>query len=125
MALCIQSTILFLVVILFLMFQKTYCILPTYTPAIKSNNLGRDALIKVYFRQGYVYKDIVSFLNILHGIQIGYEYLRHVIRRLGLRRKKPYTDADLDSVIQAIQDHRLGSGMAYWFCFACSNCKKK
>ena len=100
----------FCAIIIICLLENAVATLPKYTPALRHSIEGRDALIRSYFHQGYAYKEIVLFLTTLHGIKIGYEYLRHVVRKLGLRRKKIYDDATLQSVIDAIREECKGSG---------------
>ena len=53
---------------------------------------------------------ISLFLSTMHGIAIGANYIRVVIRKLGLRRRKPLSDDMLEDVVNAIRIEYGGSG---------------
>ena len=110
MAGAVNVRALFFLFIVIVVLQSAYAPMPEYTPAITRTLSARNALIKSYFHQGYAYKDISLFLSTMHGIAIGANYIRVLIRKLGLRRRKPLSDDMLEDVVNAIRMEYRGSG---------------
>ena len=54
--------------------------------------------------------DISLSLSTMHGIAIGANYIRVVIKKLGLRRRKPLSDDMLEDVVNGIRMEYRGSG---------------
>lgn len=71
---------------------------------------NRDGLISAYFRQGYSYKDIVLFLASIHGLKIGVDRLKQILRRLRLRRREPQNEETVQRVVAAVQKEMEESG---------------
>ena len=65
-----ENEIEFLCVFVFIAFNVTNAIRPTYLYVIKSNGGSRNEIIRAYFEHGYSYKDISAFLQTLHNITL-------------------------------------------------------
>ena len=78
---------LLLIYVVFMCFNGAYAPGLSYTPALSRATQSRDLLIKAYFYQGYTHRDIAMFLSVMHGISIGTEWLKKLVRRFGLRRR--------------------------------------
>lgn len=46
-----------------------------------------DTLIKSYFKEGYTYSEICSFLELRHGIVLTIDQLRGQLKKLNLKRR--------------------------------------
>ena len=51
------------------------------------HNWDEDTLIKSYFREGYTYSQICSFLELRHGIILTLDQLRGRLKKLDLSRR--------------------------------------
>ena len=78
---------------------------------------ARNVLIKAYFNQGIIYKDIVLFLATLHGIHISVIGLKRVLRKLGLKRRAEYNEQNLKEIVAAITEEQQSTGK----CKSCKN----
>lgn len=78
---------------------------------------ARNVLIKAYFNQGFIYKDIVLFLATLHGIHISVIGLKRVLRRLGLKRRAECNEQNLKEIVAAITEEQQSTGK----CKSCKN----
>ena len=50
--------------------------LPNYIPNLRRGNEDRDSLIQDYFRLGFSYWEVLSFLLVYHGIRLGLDKVR-------------------------------------------------
>ena len=102
---------LLLIYVVFMCFNGAYAPGLSYTPALSRATQSRDVLIKAYFNQGYTHRDIAMFLSVMHGISIGTEWVKKLVRRLGLRRRRNVYDEDyLKQVLDGIREELKGSG---------------
>ena len=108
-----RTRLILLLILCVLLLDVAYAPLPYYTPAGGKVHGGRDALIKGYFRQGFKYKDIAFFLTTLHGISIGVNYLKHLVRKLKLRRRVELTDVRLQEILEVVDKETKTSGKKY------------
>ena len=83
--------------------------LPQYLRLIGQNPAGnRNEIIEEYFKFGFCYSEILSFLLLCHGISISLRQLKRIIKQRGLyRRKHP---SDLRIVVDVIQHELRGAG---------------
>ena len=79
-------------------------------PVNRREAAARNTLIRTYFNQGFVYKDIVLFLATLHGIHISEIGLKRVLQKLGLRRRTEYTEHKVKELVSVIIEEQEHSG---------------
>ena len=117
-----QSTLfsfsLLFIILLVEFFNKSYCVLPRYTPALLPNNNpdGIAGNIRGYFAQGYSNAEILGFLGVLHGVAIGIRTLKRWLRILGLKRQGRRNQAQLVAIVAAIlkeMEEYVGSHVGY------------
>ena len=89
--------------------------LPSYLPSVQANRAGKEALIRVYFNQGYAYKNIVLMLTTLHGIKMSLPTLKIILRRMNLKRRKPLTEDMTQEVVAAVRKELEESGQSLSF----------
>ncbi|XP_063971427.1 uncharacterized protein LOC135158071 [Lytechinus pictus] len=90
----------------------------------------RNAVIKICFEMGLMYKDIVTILATECGIVISFRHLKRLLRQHGLSRRKNYSD--IGEVVDFILKQVEGSGRLHgyrWMFEKCRahhiNCKKE
>ena len=81
-------------VLLALMFDAATCVVPS-----GGADVNRLELIKTYFYCGYLYKDIIILLHILHGIKLSLRQLKRILKTNHLSRNKNKTPEDI------VRDH--------------------
>ena len=86
-----------------------------YAPTPAKDNTVRNNAIKWYFNRGYAYKDITLFLAAMHGIRIGVDRLKAILKKLGLKRRTRHTEESLKDVVTAIQHELDGSGKNIYY----------
>ena len=59
-----------------------------YLP-VTDETRSRDELITEYFKLGFTYLEILAFLHRCHGTKLGIRQLNRILKRLGLKRKRP------------------------------------
>ena len=80
-----RSYIVFLA--LFTMIQKSFAVLPNYTPALSQNvAMRKDELVRHYFEQGYSNDEIACFLAVHHGIVLCIRMIKRILKRLNFAR---------------------------------------
>ena len=79
---------LLLIYVIFMCFNGAYAPALSYTPALSRATQSRDLLIKAYFYQGYTHRDIAMFLSVMQGMSIETQWVKKLVRRLGLRRRR-------------------------------------
>ena len=62
--------------------------LPDYLPNMRNDNQDRNYLIKEYFRLGFNYIEILSFLALYYGVRLSLRHLERILVSQGPRRKK-------------------------------------
>ena len=68
----------------------------------------RNYLIKEYFRLGFNYTKILSFLALYHGVRLSLRHLKRILVSQGLRRKK--IQSRIERVVDAIDQELQSSG---------------
>ena len=63
---------------------------------------SRDEIIALYFLYGYKYKLIRCFLYGLHGVLLSLRQVKRVLRRLGLKRRHPFTRGVCEQTVRAL-----------------------
>ncbi|OWF45037.1 hypothetical protein KP79_PYT01623 [Mizuhopecten yessoensis] len=85
----------------------TEAVVPNYFPSSKA--LSRLEIIKHYFKQGFMYQDIVCLLLIRHGFVISLRQLKRILKRNNLcRRHETWTP--IEEVTQVIRGELGNSG---------------
>ena len=84
-------------------------IMPSYIP-VTSGNSDRNSLIECYFNLGLDYSEILSFLLLVHGIQLSIRQLKRVLFSKGLRRRRNHSQPQ--EIIAAIQKESLKGPVA-------------
>lgn len=80
-----------------------------YLPLQQDCNLWhRNDVIMAYFRLGYSYVEIASFLTMFHDITISVRQICRILRSMGLRRRAPRVD--LMRVVDAVESEISGPG---------------
>ena len=82
--------------------------LPEYLPSTRNCNQDRNYLIKEYFRLGFNYTEILSFLALYHGVRLSLRHLKRILVSQGLRRKK--IQSPIERVADAIDQELQLSG---------------
>ena len=67
---------------------SSYYTLPNYLPTLRHGNQERNSLIEEYFRLGFNYSEMLSFLLLYHGVRLSLRQLERILRSRGLRRRK-------------------------------------
>ena len=83
---------------------------PSYVHSYSGNGSGRDALVRMYFKQGYSYKNIVLMLTTLHGVRISLRTLKRILNRLKLKKRVAISEELTRSVIEAVRKETTESG---------------
>ena len=68
----------------------------------------KQALVLKYFNDGFSYNEMISLLNVNHGVEISLRSLHRILRNTGLRRRNVSVDTKL--VIRAIVKELEGYG---------------
>ena len=89
-------------------FEAVNAVLPSYIPALGIAYYGRDSLVQQYFHLGLNYVEIISFLLLIHGINLSLRQLKRILRRKGLTRRQNYSDPA--EVVAAVGSELQGSG---------------
>ena len=78
-----------------------------------SNNELLEDTVKEYFRRGFLYKEIIHFLETFHGKPLNIRTLHRILRSEGLYRKTHSIDSRY--VIQFIENEisESGSSLGY------------
>ena len=79
----------------------------SYIP-VTSGNSDRNSLIECYFNLGLDYSEILSFVLLVHGIQLSIRRLKRVLFSKGLRRRRNHSQPQ--EIIAAIERELEGSG---------------
>ena len=60
--------------------------LPDYLPTVRNidGNHERNYFIEQYFRLGFKYPEIISFLLLCHGVRLSLRQLKRILRSRGL-----------------------------------------
>ena len=75
--------------------------------------MERDQVITSYFYQGLTYEEIVAVMGSLHGIFVSERHLKRILRRLGLYRRKHFTNVQ---EVEAFIDNELrGNGQLHGY----------
>ena len=72
-----------------------------WSPSLESGL--RDDLLLHYFGGGHKYRIILRFLRNVHNIRLSMRQLKRLLRRLGLRRRRPRTAENLRLVCRLIR----------------------
>lgn len=107
---------LLVLIIIAVIIDAAYAPGTQFPGTLSRRHARRDALIKGYFKAGYSNKDIALFLASVHGIKISVQWLKKVVRKLGLRRRFPQTEDTLRTLIEAIQGE-IAAGGKWSTCF--------
>lgn len=97
----------YVVLVLVLQVCLIECVVPNYLPIGRA--LSRLELIKHYFKQGFLYKEIVLFLLIRHGFKISLRQVKRILRRNNLCRRNVFR-TPINDVIEVIRGELEGSG---------------
>lgn len=97
----------YVILALFIHICLTEAVVSTYFPS--SRALSRLEVIKNYFKQGFLYQDIVCLLLIRHGFVISLRQLKRVLKRSNLRRRQE-TYTPIEEVTQVIRAECENSG---------------
>ena len=94
----------------------TYCTRRDYTLATsacmavadcaalhRGSALNEDELIQFYFKKGYTYQNIRSFLATKHGIELTDDQLRWRLKKLALKRRGEEVQSSLEEVQAAVE----------------------
>ena len=73
----------------------------------------RNAVIKLCFDMGVLYRDIIAILAIECGVVISLRQLKRVLKELGLFRRKNYSD--VGDVVEFISNQLHGSGCLHGY----------
>ena len=86
--------------------------LPEYLPSMRNGNQDRNYL--EYFRLGFNYTEILSFLALYHGVHLSLRHLKKILVSQGLCRKKIQSRVEraVDAIDQELQSR--GSCIWYW-----------
>ena len=98
---------MFKALFVFLTISQSYA-LPEYLPSMRNGNQDRNYLIKDYFRLGFNYTEIMSFLALYHGVRFSLRHLKRILVSRGLRRKK--NQSRIEKVVDAIDQELQSSG---------------
>ena len=71
------------------------------SPALHSCR-DKETLIKSYFKEGYTYSEICSFLELRHGTLLTIDQLRGRLKKLNLKRRGDEIQTPLEVVSAAI-----------------------
>ena len=74
--------------------------MPSYIP-VTSGNSDRNSLIECYFNLGLDHSEILSFLLLVHGIQLSIRQLKRVLFSKGFRRRRIHSHPQ--EIIAAIE----------------------
>ena len=88
--------------------------LPDYLPTVRDGNIDRNHLIEEYFRLGFNYPEIISFLLLCHGIRLSLRQLKRILKSRGLRRRK--IQSGIDRVVNAVDQELQSSGSCIGYC---------
>ena len=102
--------LLLIFVIVVVIVEGAYAPLPGHQAFNRNRHVIRNGLIKRYFDQGYACKDIIVFVETLHGIRISMDWLRKVLRKMGLRRHMDHNERTLQRIFDAIRTEQESSG---------------
>ena len=109
-----RSYIIFLT--LFTVIQKSFAVLPNYTPALPQNvamHMGKDELVRHYFEQGYSNDEIACFLAMHHGIVLCIRTIKRILKRLNLKRASKRNQSPLESIVRAIVQEIVNSSGSF------------
>ena len=67
-----------------------------------SHSRREDNLIQQYFKDGYTYDEIRSFLRLRHDVELTPDQLRKRLKDMGLRRRGANIESSLEAVEEAI-----------------------
>ena len=99
----------FAVTFLIALFTLNACgALPNYIPNLRRGNGDRDALIEDYFGLGFSYSEVLSFLQVYHGIRLSLRHLKRILKKRGLRRRN--IQSNVETVIDAVEHELQWSG---------------
>ena len=89
----------FAVTFLIALFTLNACgALPNYIPNLRRGNRDRDALIEDYFGLGFSYSEVLSFLQVYHGIRLSLRHLKRILKKRGLRRRNIQSNVEQSSM---------------------------
>lgn len=102
-----------IVVLLFLTWLCNFVIsadavVPTYLPPDAGSS--RFDLIKMYFQNGFTYKEILILLLSRHNITLSLSHLKQILTKLNLRRRQGVTYASIQVTAEAIINEMGDSG---------------
>lgn len=98
-----------LIILCFNNFADVQSVVPSSIP-LSGHILSRDDLIKVYFKEGLKYSEIIMFLFCKHNIKLCVRQLKRILRRLRLRRRhQQYTPRQ--EVVSMIKEECNVSGV--------------
>jgi len=63
---------------------------------------NKDVVIAKYFKDGYTYEEICTFLRLRHGLELTIDQLRYKLKKMGLGRRRAEDYAPLEVVEAAI-----------------------
>ena len=99
--------VVFKALFVYLTISQSYA-LPEYLASMKNGNQDRNYLIKEYFRLGFNYTEILSFLALYHGVRLSLRRLKRILVSQGLRRKK--IQSRIERVVDAVDQELQSSG---------------
>lgn len=79
-----------------------------YQPFLNPIGDDRNTLVKRYFDLGLQYKEILEFLDTLHGIKLSLRHLKRILQSMGLQRRKGH--ASIDDIAALIEYELQGNG---------------
>lgn len=82
-------------------------VVPSYLPSV---NHEKTTLITDYFKQGFKYSEILSFLLVKHGILMSLRQLKRILKRLNLKRRGLNLCTPIENVIDMVQMEIVASG---------------
>ena len=71
--------------------------------ALHRSALNEDELIQFYFKKGYTYQNIRSFLAAKHGIELTDDQLRWRLKKLALKQRGEEVQSSLEEVQAAVE----------------------
>ncbi|KAK6189737.1 hypothetical protein SNE40_001736 [Patella caerulea] len=96
------------------------CVVPRFCEGVNlvdcaNNYVDRNDAIAKYFYMGFTYSEIISFLYVFNGVNIGYRQFQKILRKLGLRRNNFQRQLVYNEVIRAVEQELSKTGQNFGY----------